>query len=182
MTKPYFQPIIIGEEHFDLSHLEPFGFQVESKLAKRTLTVHVTFSNHCFSRKYKPERHTEGDLILDPDTPRPRTFCRIRHRLSKQLPELILGLNHPKCKVTQAASRRNWAYSIRIEDPAGPYYVFFEISRAVQAGRQKQDLNLVVESAYHDDPSEPDPVLLGDMAFLILCGKTYLRQPVATKR
>lgn len=182
MSKPYFQPIQIGEELFDLAHLEPFSFQVEIKLAQKILTVHVTFSNHCFSKKYKPERHPPGEPILDAGSQRPRTFCRTRHRLSKQLPELILSLNHPKCKVTQTAARRNWAYSIKIEDPEGPYYVFFEISKAVQPGRQKQDLNLVVESAYHDDPEEPDPVLLGDMAFLILCGKTYLRQPVATKR
>jgi len=182
VSKPYFQPIIIGEELFDLSHLEPFSFQVESKLAQKMLTVHVTLSNHCFSKKYKPESHPPGEPILDPGSQRPRTFCRTRHRLSKQLPELILSLNHPKCKVRQSKALRNWSYTIRIEDPAGPYYVFFEISKAVQPGRQKQDLNLVVESAYHDDPNEPDPVLLGDMAFLILCGKTYLRQPVATKR
>jgi hypothetical protein len=178
----YFQPIIIGEETFDLTHLEPFSFKLKSEMANKTLTVHVTFSNHCFSMKYKPERHPEGEPILDADSPRPRTFCRTRYRLSKQLPELIRGLNHPKCKVTQSKALRNWAYTIRIEDPAGPYYVFFEISKAVQPRRQKQDLNLVVESAYHDDPNEPDPILLGDMAFMILCAKTYLRQPVATKR
>lgn len=178
----YFPELVIAGEPIDLSHLDPFSFQIDSKLAKKTLTVHVTFSNHCFSRKYKPETHLGGEPIIDADSPRPRTFCLIRYRLSKLLPALIHGLNHPKCKVTQTASRRNWAYSIKIEDPSGPYYVFFKISKAVQAGRQKQDLSLVIESAYHDDPNEPDPVLLGDMAFLILCGKTYLRLPVATKR
>ena len=40
----------------------------------------------------------------------------------------------------------------------------------------------MVEGAYHDDPNEPDTILLGDMAFMILCAKTYLRQSVATKR
>ena len=180
--KPYFAPLAIGGELIDLTHLEPFTFEIDSKKAKKVLKVHVTFSTHCFSRKYKAETHPAGDPMIDHDSPRPRTFCPIRYRLSKQLPELILGLNHPKCSVTQTGMRRNWVYTIKIEDPSGPYYVFFEISKAVQEGRQKQDLTLVVESAYHDDPNEADPVLLGDMAFLALCANTYMRLPVATRR
>lgn len=178
----YFPPLIIANEPIDLSHLEPFSFEIDSKKAKKVLKVHVTFSTHCFSRKYKPEKHPVGEPMIDSDTPRPRTYCPIRYRLSKQLPALILGLNHPKCTVTQTGMRRNWVYTIKIEDPSGPYYVFFEISKAVQAGRQKQDLTLVVESAYHDDPNEDDPVLLGEMAFLVLCANTYMRLPVATRR
>ncbi len=51
MNTAYFQPIIIGEETFDLTHLEPFSFKLKSEMANKTLTVHVTFSNHCFSMK-----------------------------------------------------------------------------------------------------------------------------------
>ncbi|RMO18198.1 hypothetical protein ALQ46_02219, partial [Pseudomonas savastanoi pv. phaseolicola] len=54
--------------------------------------------------------------------------------------------------------------------------------KAVQPGRQKQYLTIVVESAYHDDPEQPEPVLLGEMGFLILCANTYMRKPVAVKR
>jgi hypothetical protein len=56
------------------------------------------------------------------------------------------------------------------------------INQAVQPGRQKQDLTIVVESAYHDDPEQPDPVLLGEMGFLTLRANTYMRKPVAVKR
>ena len=35
----YFQPIIIGEETFDLTHLEPFSFKLESTMANKTLTI-----------------------------------------------------------------------------------------------------------------------------------------------
>lgn len=180
--QPYFAPLAIGGEPIDLTHLEPFTFEIDSKAAKKILTVHVTFSNHCFSRKYTPEKHPAGEPIIDPTSPRPRTFCPIRHRLSKQLPALILRLNHPKCKVQQTKALRNWAYTLKIDDPSGPYYVIFEIRRAVQKGRQKQDLSLVVESAYHDDPEQPDPILLGEMGFLILCANTYMGRPVAAKR
>lgn len=178
----YFPQLVIAGQSINLSHLEPFSFNIDSKKAKKVLNIHVTFSTHCFSRRYKAESHPAGEPMIDHDTPRPRTFCPIRYRLSKQLPALILGLNHPKCSVTQTGTRRNWAYTIQIDDPSGPYYVFFEIRKAVQGGRQKQDLTLVVESAYHDDPNEPDPVLLGDMAFLVLCADTYMRLPVATRR
>lgn len=178
----YFPELVIAGERIDLSHLEPFSFEIDSRLAKKVLTVHVTFSNHCFSHKYKAEKHPEGWPIIDQDSPRPRTFCPVRHRLSQQLPALILGFNHPKSKVQQTKALRNWAYTLTIEDPSGPYYVFFEIRKAVQQGRQKQDLTIVVESAYHDDPEEPDPVFLGEMSFLILCANTYMRKPVAVKR
>lgn len=178
----YFPQWFIGGEPLDLSHLEPFSFKIDSKKAKKLLTVHVTFSTHCFSRSYKAETHPVGDSLIDHDSTRPRTFCPIRYRLSKQLPALILSLNHPKCSVTQTGVGRNWVYTIKIKDPAGPYYVFFEIRKAVQGNRQKQDLSLVVESAYHDDPDRADPVLLGDMAFLVLCANTYMRKPVSTRR
>lgn len=62
----YFAPLAIGGEHIDLTHLEPFTFEIDSKLAKKILEVHVTFSNHCFSRKYNAEKHPAGETIIDP--------------------------------------------------------------------------------------------------------------------
>ncbi|KPB96735.1 Uncharacterized protein AC501_4317 [Pseudomonas amygdali pv. lachrymans] len=56
--------------------------------------MHVTFSYHCFSRKYSAEKHSAGEPIIDPIGQRPRMFCPIRYRLPKQLPTLILGLIH----------------------------------------------------------------------------------------
>lgn len=181
-AQTYFPDLFIAGQRIDLSHLEPFDFDIDSRMAKKILKVHVTFSTHCFSRKFRAETHPSGEPMIDHDSPRPRTFCPIRYRLSKQLPALILKLNHPKCSVTQTASRRNWVYSIKIEEPDGSYYVFFEISKAIQVGRQQQDLTLFVESAYPIEPDDAAPVLLGDMAFLVLCAKTYMRQPVATRR
>ncbi|KWT14659.1 hypothetical protein AL047_09240 [Pseudomonas syringae pv. broussonetiae] len=64
----------------------------------------------------------------------------------------------------------------------GSYYVIFEIREAVQPGRQKQDLTIVVENAYHYDPEQANPVLLAEMGFLTLCANAYMRKPVAVKR
>ncbi|GFZ67590.1 hypothetical protein PSE10B_41120 [Pseudomonas amygdali pv. eriobotryae] len=38
------------------------------------------------------------------------------------------------------------------------------------------------ESAYHDDPEQPDSILLGEMGFLTLCTSTDTRKPVVVKR
>lgn len=176
----YFPALTIGGQTYDFSHLEPFKFTIASQLAKRDLRVHVTFSNHCFTRGYEVGTHPVGEPIIL-DGKRQRTFCPTRYRLSLTLPDVIQGLTHPKIKVWETAAERNWCYSITVEDPAGPYHVFFEIRRAGQDKRQWQDLNLVVESAYHQGEGG-GPALKGSMAFALLCGKVYMRQPTATKR
>jgi hypothetical protein len=178
---PYFSSRSIGAETYDLTHLEPFTFLVNSTLAKRELRVHVTFSTHCFSKAYDPVGHISGTPIIDIHTPRPRSFCSIRYQLSHGLPKLIKSLEHPKARVWETAAQRNWCYSITIDDPAGPYHVFFEVRRASKERRQWQDLNLVVESAYHEDDCR-SPNLKGSIAFVLLCGKIYLSQPTATRR
>ncbi|HDZ58145.1 MAG TPA: hypothetical protein ENI17_02695 [Pseudomonas xinjiangensis] len=183
MSKPYFQSLRVGGDTLSLTHLEPFTFLVDSNKARKKLRVHVTYSTHCFTRRfYHGSEHPDGYPLLDIDTPRPRIFCPVRYRLSIQLPELIGGLNQPSIKVLQTTSRRNWAYSITILHPAGPYHVFFELSRSAKHQKSWQDLNLVVESAYHEDPNEEPPSFLGTMGFVLLCGKVYLGEPVATKR
>ncbi|WP_339500901.1 hypothetical protein [Pseudomonas silesiensis] len=174
----YFPVLIIGDQTYDFAHLEPFTFTIASQLAGRDLRVHVTFSSHCFSRGYDQATHPVGEPIIFDGAGRPRTFCAVRFRLSFELPTVIQGLNHPRAKVRETAARRNWAYSMTIQDPAGPYHVFFEIRRA--AKEKPQDLNLVVESAYHQ--TEQPPRLLGKMGFMLLCGKVYLQQASSTKR
>jgi hypothetical protein len=174
----YFPALTIGAQTYDFAHLEPFNFSISSQLAKRDLRVHVTFSSHCFSQGYDAATHPVAEPIILDSAGRPRTFCSIRYRLSLALPAVIHGLNHPQSKVRETATRRNWAFSMMILDPAGPYHVVFELRRAVE--EKPQDLNLVVESAYHQ--TRQPPRLLGKIAFMLLCGKVYLRQPSSTKR
>ncbi|WP_338583507.1 hypothetical protein [Pseudomonas sp. MAG733B] len=174
----YFPALTIGDQTYDFAHLEPFNLMIASQLAKRDLRVHVTFSSHCFSQGYDAAAPPTGEPIILDGAGRPRIFCSICYRLSLALPAVIHGLNHPQSKVRETATRRNWAYSMTIEDPAGPYHVFFEIRRAARG--KPQDLNLVVESAYHQ--TRQSPRLLGKIGFMLLCGKVYLRQPSSTKR
>lgn len=175
-ASPYFHPLSFNNQTWDLSHLEPFSMEIESEMAKKTLTVHVTFSCHCFSRSHKGTDDVK-ETILDAGG-RPRVFCPIRYNLSLTLASIIQRLNDPKVKVKQTTARRNWVYSIVIEDPSGPYHVFFELKRAAKG--KPQDLNLVVESAYQE--TEGEPSVLGSIGFVLLCGKVYTNKPVATKR
>ena len=182
MLKPYFQPVVINGQTFDLAHLEPFSFEIDSERAKRRLRVHVTFTTHCFSQSYDTARHMPEDAAIVDIQGRLRVFCPVRYRLSFQLPDLIRGLCRPNVKVSETAAERNWCFSIRIEDPTGPYHVFFELRRAGADRAQHQHLNLVVESAYHEDPELSPPNLKGKMSFVLLCGKVHLHQPTSTGR
>jgi len=182
VAKAYFESVVVEGKTFALDHLEPFTFNVDSERAKKTLRIHVTFSSHCFTRSHEPENDAPGVPIFPDHMGRPRVFCRTRYRLSLALPELIKGLGGPRVKVMETAAQRNWAYSIRVEDPAGPYHVFFEVRRAGKEHRDREDLRLVVESAYHQDSGQPPPKLRGVMAFVLLCGKVYLGEPASTRR
>lgn len=181
-TKAYFESVVVEGEEFVLDHLEPFTFSVESERAKKTLRIHVTFSNHCFTRSHDPETDVQDVPIFRDHKGRPRVFCQTRYRLSLALPVLIKGLGEPRVRVVETATQRNWVYSIRVEDPTGPYHIFFEVRRAGKEYRAREDLRLVVESAYHQEPGQLPPKLRGAMAFVLLCGKVYLGQPTSTQR
>lgn len=182
MQKPYFEPVVIRGETFDLAHLDPFSFEFFSKKAKKNLRVHVTFANHCFTKKLITEEYIDGDPVFDAGSTRPRMFCEIRYRLSLDLHSVIDSLNDARVKVWETAAQRNWAHSITIDDPSGPYHIFFEVRRASRDRRNYQDINLVVESAYHEDPENGPPILNGSMNFQLLCGKVYLGEATSTKR
>lgn len=182
MANLYFKPVIIMGETVDFSHLQPFKFEFFSNNANKILRVHVTYSNHCFTQGYEESKYTEGEPIFDERTSRPRIFCPIRYKLSKELPRIICELNDSKIKVFETTSERNWTFSKKIDDPKGPYHVFFEIKRASKEQTNFQELNLTVESAYHEDPEKGPPNVKGSMKFHLLCSNIYMKKPTSTRR
>ncbi len=82
----------------------------------------------------------------------------------------------------QTAQERNWLHTVKVDDPAGPYHVFFELRRAAVESRHLQDLNLVVESAYPQGDVRRAPAVRGSMGFILLCGKVYKGESAATRR
>lgn len=182
MPPPYHPPLTIAERTVAFAHLDPFDMTVDSVKAGRALRIHVRFTTHCFTRSFEPARHPDGDPVVRDAGGRPRTYCPIRYDLSFRLPGAIRALNHPKASVAQTAEERNWLHSVAIDDPNGIYRIFFELRRAPKEVRHLQDLSLVVESAYPQDPAFRPPGVRGTMGFLLLCGKTFKGEPLATRR
>ncbi|WP_271196701.1 hypothetical protein [Pseudomonas turukhanskensis] len=178
---PFFPPITLNGETYDLSHLDPMTLNIDSAMAAKVLTVGVRFSNHCFTKAYNAQDHPAGPILLDAGG-RQRSFCQKRYTLSLQLGQLLSELNHPKIQVWQTVERRNWVYSTTVEGHQGPYHVFFEIKRNDRKNRRREDLNMVIESAYPEGDLRGGPSRFGRMGFLLLCGKIYTRKPTATKR
>lgn len=183
LSTPFFPALLIDGQEYDFSHLDPFSIHIDSRKAGKILDVRVKFTTHCFTMKHSQEMHLPGHPILKDQGGRERLFCSIRYRLSHDLPALIEEFCHGKISVWQTSTHRNWSHSVKIEDPGGPYHIFFELRKAQHDDpRIKQDLDLTVESAYHEDPLKGPPALRGKMRFDILCGKVYLREPTATQK
>lgn len=182
MSKAYFDPVVIQGQTYCLAHLNPFQLVIPSERVQRDLRIHVRFTNHAFTSGYDSETHNPEHPIIEDHGGRPRSFCDVRYTLSQSLPGVITGFTHPATKVHQTAALRNWAHVTMIDTPKGPYYVFFELRKAPQADRHMQDLNLVVESAYPQDPAVGAPQLSGRMGFGLLCSKVYVGEPVSTRR
>lgn len=179
----YHSPLRIRGEVYDLSHLDPFQFEVSSTKVPRPLRINVRFSNHCFSVAFDATKHPADEPVI-PDGQMRRAFCPDRYHLSPRLPGLIRGLADPAARVHQTAARRNWMHAAVIEVPvAGTrYQIFFELRRTIPERRRLQDLDMVVESAYAADPNRPEPNILGPVRFALLAGSLYVSRPVTTRR
>ncbi|WP_234456103.1 hypothetical protein [Stenotrophomonas sp. S41] len=90
------------------------------------------------------------------------------------LPDLIRSL--PTKKVILAAHETTWVHSLTIEDPDGPYHLFLTIKRSAREKRTWQDVDVIVESAYHQ--TRDAPITTGSWRpFVIVCAEAYLGQP-----
>jgi hypothetical protein len=181
-TAPFFSPLSIGGQIFDFRHLDPFTMSFNSQMASKDLRVNVRFSNHCFTHSPLDHAVYPPEIILTDHSNRERIFCQTRYQLSHMLGAVVRGLNNPQCKVHQTASKRNFNYSLQIDNPKGPYHLFFEVSKTTGQASSMQDLNLFVESAYPEMPIGEPPALLGRIGFQLLCSKVFLKQPISTKR
>jgi hypothetical protein len=178
----FFDVLILDGEVISLDHLNAFTFSVSSTAVGKSLRVGVRFSNHCFTRAYDAEVDGGEAISLRDAGGRQRTFCAIRYRLSLGLPTLISSFADSRVRVFQTAERRNWVYSMSIDSPQGPYHLFFELRRTPVINRQRWDLNMVVESAYPENPLLGPPAILGRVSFVLLCAKVYSGKPVSTRR
>lgn len=122
-NEPFFPPLVIEGVTYEFSHLDPFTMRFVSNSANRQLRVNVRFSNHCFSYSPIDGQERQAPLMLFDHNNRERIFCPTRYRLSLSLPDIVRSLNNSKCKVYQTAARRNFNYSLQVDDPKGPYHL-----------------------------------------------------------
>ncbi len=161
---------------YEFNHLNSFLISFDSKNANKKLVIYVAFTNHCFTKAYKPGEPTNGMQLFDTETARPRIFCPIRYRLSTELPRMIREMNHGKVKVRETITRRNFVHSLKIEDPSGPYHIFIDVKKEHS---KHYDLKMFIESSYHE---ETPPRTMGRIGFHILCTNKYLNRKTSTKR
>lgn len=110
MPPPYHPPLTIAGQTYDFPHLEPLQLVLASEKVGRPLRVHVRFTSHCFSKSYDPATYPPNTLTFSDAGGRPRVFCAERYMLSRQLPGVLVEMNHPKVKVWETVQRRNWLH------------------------------------------------------------------------
>ncbi|WP_418115810.1 heat-shock protein (plasmid) [Xanthomonas oryzae pv. oryzae] len=176
MRTEYFPPVVVNGQRVDLSHLDPLTITFESLKVGKALRVAVTFTNHCFSASYGEIPHPPGDAVIRDGGGggKMRTFCPTRYRLSKVLPDLIRSM--PEKKVILAAHETTWVHTLTINDPSGLYHLFLTIKRSSKEKRTWQDVDVIVESAYHETRNAPTTT--GSWRpFVVVCGEAYLANP-----
>ena len=148
----YYPPFVIGNTSHDLGHLDPVTFATPSAKLGRPIRVLCWFTTHTYTEA-APAGHA-GPLVID-EGRRPRLFCPDRFALSHHLPDVVRLLADPDRYVWEGEHERNWLHRAEV-DIAGSsnglttYQVFFALKKAERGSRQ--DVVMVVESAYAHDP------------------------------
>lgn len=156
-----FAPLSVNGAAVDLTHLHEFSFTFDTG-KRQGVMCFVTFSTHCFSDKYDPDRHPAKVTVFD-DRGVERCFDQERYDLSKGLRALLAGL--PGTKVYQTPEAN---FAIITTRSGREYRVFFNVRKM----EQKKRLRLYVESAYSPDSERaiPAPVTAYQrVKFNLLC-------------
>lgn len=174
---PYWPPYKDAESTYDLSHLNPFRYQLElpekGNHPARQTEIRVAFSAHTFTvgcviAEGPHLQYSGGQRDL-------RRFCPDRYRLSKLLPDVIRNLNTCRCFF---APRENFFV---VEVPGGlppesEYWVFFDVRGTEDPGA----VIVRVQSAYVGHTKKlPGGLKAKKVGFAVLVNKA-LRDERAT--
>jgi hypothetical protein len=132
--------ITIAGVAYDLTHLDPFIFDVTPKaVGAPSYRVFVSFGCHCFAREWQP-KDPKSHFI--PDGKKGRCFCPIRTGHSLHLPRIVRDASNGSTFFSQG---RNMLLVERLPGIAGPYAVFFNVKCSTQAS---VDVVMFVATAY----------------------------------
>jgi hypothetical protein len=157
---PYWKPLIIDGQRYDLSHLKPFEFAVTPKGWNETTRMSVRFHDHCFTEKYDPNHHMSKLISSQQSKHEERAFDQLRYQMSFQLPELIRGLENKRISSTRNGNL------VRVELADGQEYgVFFTLKKEAH-----NRCILYVVSAYPLSRPRQKIIVTGEMKFNVAVG------------
>jgi hypothetical protein len=161
---------------YELQHLHPFQMavtlQAKGTHAQRDVTVHVSFSLHCFTRARQGEDPPSAEYGDEREV---RTFCIERFQLSHGLPDIVRALPGRRCGL----AKNNNFLTIDLPKDGLRYGVFFNVRRLKSAGPDA--VELVVQSAYALDPDKSLPPSQ-PVTFATILGKALTGATIAKKR
>ena len=107
----------------------------------------------------------------DPKKPRNRTFDQVRYELSKTLVSHIDDLIQTNGDVSKTVKHNFF----RITDGATgvKYFIIMNAKKVANPGRPKY-MQIVIESAYPDDPMKPSPHANGGRTFGQMLGEKWI--------
>lgn len=136
---PTFHAKKIRGKTYSLDHLEPFSFTLETEAGPRV--VAVRFTCHCFTEELTRDHTPDLRYTHAHET---RAFDFNRHELSKLLPQMLRELGSRSVYMSKASN-----FFVLRQNPtegfAGPYLVFFNVTRSTAKGTH---VLMNVESAY----------------------------------
>ncbi|ODS57416.1 MAG: hypothetical protein ABS40_04140 [Agrobacterium sp. SCN 61-19] len=157
---PYWEPLTIDGQTYDLAHLEPFEFQITPTQSDVPATISVRFHDHCFTETFDPRKHTARIRTSQASLHEYRAFCLERYQLSFQLPQIIVGLDGKKV----ASTREGNLVRITLAD-GNTYPMFFTLRKA-----RERRVEMFVVSAYIWERENP-PADTGEMKFNLAVAK-----------
>lgn len=163
----------LSEKVYELNHLHPstknLVIPTKGNMPERKLTLAVSYSLHCFTRRIKEGEVVSNELWYS-DSRESRVFDENRWKLSFHLPQIISTLEKRKCLHTG----REEFVTVQIvhEGVELEYAVFFTVTKSNKSGI---DLNLFINSAH--ERTEPlrytKPI-----RFQFIALNRYLRKPI----
>ncbi len=163
---PYWKPLVVDGVVIDLSHLEPFEFQILPKGLTEPAAVRVIFNSHCFSEEFDAPRHGTPLPATHIASHETRGFDLDRYELSKLLPAQIRAFDGNRI----AQTRTGTLVRITLAD-GREYGIFFTLKKTGAT-----HCELFVVSAYPLERPKRSVVATGEMKFnvaiaLVLGGK-----------
>jgi hypothetical protein len=157
---PYWSELFVEGVATNLSHLEPFEFQVLPLGLEGDANISVRFHDHCFSESFDRTRHSSAIRTNQASSNELRAFSRERYELSKLLPAIVRQMDGQKIASTREGNM------VKVTLQNGQIYpVFFTLRRA---GKRRVDL-FVVSAYVWDKPAAP--ATTGTMKFNLAVAK-----------